>query len=103
MKLLITLIFTITFVSNYFHASEEHSESCSNKNVPNMERNFSNTFDGTFNGKKIEYEASLKEKILREAKRLHSTEERARAYDQRHQFRKAACTHAPRSKETYRV
>ena len=28
-----------------------------------VERTFSNSFNGIFNGKKIEYEASLKEKI----------------------------------------
>ena len=66
MKLLIILITTLTFTSLAIPATEEISQDCINKNVPDSERAFSNTFSGTFNGKRLEYRASLKEKLLYE-------------------------------------
>ena len=66
MKLLITLLTTLIFMSVAIPAAEEISKDCINKNVPDNERAFSNTFSGTFNGKRLEYRASLKEKVLYE-------------------------------------
>ena len=66
MKLLITLITTLTFTSIAISASEEIPKDCINNNVHDNERSFSNNFSGTFNGKRLEYTASLNEKILYE-------------------------------------
>ena len=65
MKLIFILFLITTFIStNIF--SNENAENCSIKNVPTEERSFSNNFSGVFNGKKLDYVASLKEKIIYE-------------------------------------
>ena len=46
--------------------TDESTKNCSLKNVPANERSFSNNFSGIFNGKRLDYVASLKEKVIYE-------------------------------------
>ena len=66
MKFIFILFLTTTFISTNIFSADGDSENCSNKNVPSEERSFSNNFAGVFNGKRLEYTASLNEKILYE-------------------------------------
>ena len=66
MKLIFILILTYTFVYSNNISANENIENCSIKNVPSKERIFSKNFSGVFNGKRIDYVASLKEKIIYE-------------------------------------
>ena len=66
MKYIFTLLLFTIFISTNILSSDEISEDCSSKNVPSSERSFSNNFSGNFNGKNLQYTASLKEKILYE-------------------------------------
>ena len=68
MKKLFIFITFISFISIHLTASNEsHHEECVPEKSPDMkERQFSKEFVGTFNGKKLAYRASLKEKILYE-------------------------------------
>ena len=66
MKLIFILILTYIFVSSNNISANENIENCSIKNVPSKERIFSKNFSGVFNGKRIDYIASLKEKIIYE-------------------------------------
>jgi Carboxypeptidase C (cathepsin A) len=66
MKYIFTLLLFTIFISTNILSSDEVSEDCSSKNVPSSERSFSNNFSGNFNGKNLQYTASLKEKILYE-------------------------------------
>ena len=62
---LLSLIFiTMTFALN-ISSSEEILNECKIKPI-DKERSFTKNFDGVFNGKKLTYSASLKEKILYE-------------------------------------
>ena len=68
MKKLYILLTFITFISMHLIATNENDlEECIPEKLPDMkERQFSKEFVGTFNGKKLTYTASLKEKILYE-------------------------------------
>ena len=57
-------------LNSYTHTliSDEHAEiaDCNSDVFEFNEKNFSKNFEGTFNGKRIEYRASVKQKILYE-------------------------------------
>tara|TARA_A100001015_G_scaffold122303_1_gene135579 strand:+ start:31 stop:1533 length:1503 start_codon:yes stop_codon:yes gene_type:complete len=67
MKKILTLSLLLNF---YTHTliSDEHVEiaDCNSDDFEFNEKNFSKNFEGTFNGKRIEYRASVKQKILYE-------------------------------------
>ena len=64
MRYLYILFFSFSLIADdHLIADEKCKEITKDKLV---ERTFSNSFNGIFNGKKIEYEASLKEKIIYE-------------------------------------
>lgn len=64
MRYLYILFFSFTLIADdHLIADDKCKEITKDKLV---ERTFSNSFNGIFNGKKIEYEASLKEKIIYE-------------------------------------
>ncbi len=63
-----TQFFFLVFFS-FLIIGDDHlaDESCKNITKETInEKSFTNTFNGTFNGKKIEYSASLKEKVIYE-------------------------------------
>ena len=62
MKKLFIFVTFITFISAHLAATNENDyEECVPEKSPDMkERQFSNEFVGTFNGKKLTYTASLK-------------------------------------------
>ena len=64
--------FFLVFFS-FLIIADDHlkDESCKNITKETInEKSFTNTFNGTFNGKKIEYSASLKEKVFMKKKIL---------------------------------
>ena len=68
MKKIFIFVTFISFISAHLAATNEndHEECVPEKSSDMKERQFSKEFVGTFNGKKLAYRASLKEKILYE-------------------------------------
>ena len=62
---LLSLIFITMIFALNISSSEEVLNECKVKPI-DKERSFTKNFDGVFNGKKLTYSASLKEKILYE-------------------------------------
>ena len=67
MKFINTLIISTILITPELSSNDlNNNEECNSSDVSIEERAFTNTFSGIFNGKKINYVASLKEKILYE-------------------------------------
>ena len=67
MKFIHTLIISTILITPELSSNDlNNNEECNSSDVSIEERAFTNTFSGIFNGKKINYVASLKEKILYE-------------------------------------
>ena len=65
-----TILLLSLLLNSYTHTliSDEHAEiaDCNSDDFEFNEKNFSKNFEGTFNGKRIKYRASVKQKILYE-------------------------------------
>ncbi len=66
MKTIYILLLSSTLLSTLLYSSNDNHDHCDSSDVNTNERSFTNNFSGTFNGKKVNYIASLKEKILYE-------------------------------------
>ncbi|MDA8861649.1 hypothetical protein N9I51_01705 [Gammaproteobacteria bacterium] len=71
---LFALIFASVLFSLDAFTSDEDIDACEENTIIN-EKSFTKDFEGIFNGKKLNYSASLKEKILYE-KEIYSDPER---------------------------
>ena len=65
MRYLYILLFSIALAADDHSSEGKIDESCKDTTKDNIsERSFTNEYVGTFNGKRIEYTAGLKEKVL---------------------------------------
>ena len=65
-NILLPLIILMIVAVDADTSDEKDDEACKSKNVVEMEREFTKNFSGTFNGKSLNYNAGLREKILYE-------------------------------------